>query len=1071
MPHAQAEVRERTLILARPGSAEAHIPLDTPAWFVWLADEQVRSFRYCHPLGVLTVRKERRARGAWYWSAYRRVDGHLRKQYLGRSSELTAARLEAAALALRQMGNLQQRHGQEPGNGQACTLIPTKLMVPLPGGALVMRPRLLSRLAAQGGGRVTTLVAPAGSGKTTLLASWLLSTEHSTQNVERPGQDDATLRSPLPALHCGWLSLDPADNDPLRFWRYVLAALKHALPALEDEQIALSHTAPDAVGDRAVDAILQATSARAERQFTLVLDDYHVIASEQIHGGMARLLGLLPLQLHLVIASRTEPPLPLPRLRVRGLLLDLRAADLAFTVDEAAALLRETAPASPALDVAELTERTEGWAAGLRLASLSPQGDRVWSRQAPERLFAYLMDEVFHQQPAPIQRFLLLTALPERLCAPLCARLLQDAAEVADAGSAEAAAHELLTALERQGLFLSALDAERRWFRYHHLFREFLRRALEATEPELVPHLHRTAGRWFAEHDLVGEALPLLLAAGDVETAADLVEARVDIALWEWYDQGAVRDWLHLLPSEVIRARWRLACADLLVRRAGSPSQLAAEFEPRIAALLADLPPGPLREAWQREDPPPLPETPADGEIRRRLGLVAFARVLLDRLARGSGWNTGWLRRAEQWLRPEDGMLYVLLLDTLRARALAHHDFPAVECYAGAMSRLPGGRYLVLRTAVALVGASVHYRRGEMSAAHQQFTRCRNLLQQHQLQHGILGARAFALMGRLAYERNELDQALADLEASRRARWQWWEPETHLPAALYLALTMAASGQSQSLAGPLDQVEYQQGNVPAEHERGVRAVLELCRLRVALARADADTTAIARDWLADRPIAELRQPYAATLPVLQELADLVLARALTRAGRAAEARLVLSRLAEEAQAQGRLRAFWETRVLLALAMLADGDDSTAVATLAAVLPAIVQAQLPRLLLDEGAPAAILLAQIIAGETLPQTARDRASAWLAGFPATQRPDPPSYAVPTAPVGGAQPELLSERERQILQLLANGADTRVIAATLFVAESTVKWHIRNLCARLQVRTRLQALARARQQGLIQ
>ncbi|MFQ3661416.1 MAG: LuxR C-terminal-related transcriptional regulator [Chloroflexaceae bacterium] len=1072
MPHAQAEVRERTLILARPGSAGAHIPLDTPAWYAWLTNEQVRSFRYCHPLGILTVRKERRARGGWYWSAYRRVDGHLRKQYLGRSSELTAARLEAAVLTLQRVNNGHQRPGHAPGNDPTRTLIATKFMVPLPDVALVIRPRLLSRLAGQRGGRVTTVVAPAGSGKTTLLASWLLNTASRTQNAERPGQDDPTLRSTLYALRSGWLSLDPADNDPLRFWRYVLAALEPALPALASEQIALSHAASDAVGDVAVNAIIQAISARPERQFILVLDDYHVIACEQIHRGIARLLRLLPFQLHLVISSRTEPPLPLPRLRVRGLLLELRAADLAFTVDEATALLREIAPESPALDVAELTGRTEGWAAGLRLALLSLHGERRWSRQAPERLFAYLMDEVFHQQPASIQRFLLLTALPERLCAPLCAQLLYDAAAAADMGSALAVAHELLTTLERQGLFLTALDPERRWFRYHHLFREFLRHAVEASEPELVPRLQRSAGRWFAGQDLIGEALPLLLAGSDVETAADLVESRVEIALWEWYDQAAVRDWLHLLPSEVIRARWRLACADLLVRRAASPSQLAAEFEPRIAALLADLPPGPLIEAWQREDPPPPPGTPADGEIRRRLGLVAFAQLLLDRLARGSGWNTGWLRRAEQWLRPEDGILYLLLLDALRARALAHHDFAAVERYAGAMSRLPGGRYLVLRTAVTLVGASVYYRRGQMNAAHQQFTRCRHLLQQHQLQHGILGARAFALMGRLAYERNELGQALADLEASRRARWQWWEPETHLPAALYLALTIAASGQEQSLAGPLDQVECWQGNVPAEHDRGVRAVLELCRLRLALVRAGADTRAIAREWLAGQSPDRLRQSYAATLPVLQELADLALARALIHAGRAAEARLMLAQVSEEAQAQGRLRAFWETRVLLALAMLADGDEATAVTTLAAVLPAIVHAQLPRLLLDEGAPAAALLAQIIEGEWLPQVARDRAIAWLAAFPAEQRPDrPPCAAVGPAPDGGAPLEPLSQRERQILQLLADGADTRTIAATLFIADSTVKWHIRNLCGKLQVRTRLQALARARHQGLIQ
>jgi len=1069
MPHAQAEVRERILILACPGNAEAQIPLDTPAWYAWLASEQTRSFRYCHALGVLTVRKERRARGAWYWSAYRRVDGHLRKQYLGRSSELTAARLEAAALALQRAPNGHRGYDYELGNGQARTLIATKLMVPLPGVALVMRPRLLSRLAGQGGGRVTTIVAPAGSGKTTLLASWLLNVERRTQNAERPGQDDPALRSTLYALRFGWLSLDPADNDPLRFWRYVLAALEPALPALEDEQMALSHAAPDAVGDLAVDAIIQTTSARPGPQFTLVLDDYHVITSEQIHGGIARLLGLLPLQLHLVIASRTEPPLPLPRLRVRGLLLDLRAADLAFTVDEATALLHETAQASPELDVAELIERTEGWAAGLRLAALSPQGDRVWSRQSPERLFAYLMDEVFHQQPAPIQRFLLATSLPERLCAPLCAALLQATAAVADTESAQATAHELLTTLERQGLFLTALDAERRWFRYHHLFREFLRQALEATEPELVPHLYRSAGQWFAEHDLIGEALPLLLAAGDVETAADLVGARVEIALWEWYDQGAVRDWLHLLPSDLIRARWRLAYAELLTYLSGSPSTIASEAGPRIAALLACVPEGAIRDAWLNGDTPP-PEA-AQTESRRILAHLAFARLIADRVA-GGEHGVPLVRLAERWLQPDDGPIYAALLVAFSTAALAHNDLDAAERYARAIAATPGGRYLVQRTALLVTTTTIHYLRGATAIARHNSQQCTQLLERHQLRHGTLGARAYALLGREAYDRDEIDRAITLLEAGHTARWQWWEAETAIPTTLLLAMAYSLRELPARAEAALQQTEQLVRDQLAlrAHNPGFVAVLELCRLRVSLVRAGTDTRAIARDWLAGRSTGELRQRYAATLPILQELADLALARALTHAGRAAEARLLLARLGEEAQAQGRLRAFWEAQVLLALALLAEGDEATAVATLATVLPAIVHAQLPRLLLDEGAPAAALLAQIVERRLLSQTTHASAVAWLAAFPATQRPDVLPRAALSAPAGDAPPELLSERELQILQLLADGADTRAIAAALFVAESTVKWHIRNLCGKLQVRTRLQALARARHQGLI-
>ena len=363
------------------------------------------------------------------------------------------------------------------GDGVAGPLIATKLYVPKLRHDLVARPRLLERLR-RADSRLTLVSAPAGFGKTTLLAEWLDTT---------PGDDRAV----------AWLSLDPSDNEPASFWTYVVTALHGAVRAVGSTALELLGSAPLAT-DLMLTTLLNELAA-APTEVWLVLDDYHLVDSHDIGEGMAFLLEHLPPHVHVVLSTRADPDLPLARWRVRGELVEIRAADLRFTSDEAAAYLNEaTGLHLSARDVAALEERTEGWIAALQLAALSTPGargrqrlhrpvrrERPVHRRLPRRGGAGTPARASARLPAAA------SAVLDRLTGPLC-----DAVTGRDDGS------HMLTTLERANLFLVPLDDRREWYRYHHLFADVLRARLLAEQPDLVPLLHQRASRWYERHDL-----------------------------------------------------------------------------------------------------------------------------------------------------------------------------------------------------------------------------------------------------------------------------------------------------------------------------------------------------------------------------------------------------------------------------------------------------------------------------------------------------------------------------------------------------------------------------------------
>lgn len=546
------------------GSATPSLrPGDEPALAQWLA--RCSSFAFVGQAGRLSVIKEARRRGGGYWYAYCRRNRRTRKRYLGPTAAVTFARLEQAAALLTSASwptaptwpapptppdPAPPAPSSAPDGEAGGALLATKLAVPRRPRTLVERARLFDALAAVPSYPLTLISAAAGSGKTTLLAAWAAG----ARAPEASGGWGTEARGAA-AVGVAWLSLDALDNDPIRFWDAVIAALRSGVPQLGqlgETAHALLH-APEPPPLTTVLVSLLNDVERAGTDLTLILDDYHVIADQTIDEALLFVLDHLPATLHLVLATRRDPPLPLARWRVGGRLLEIRDQELRFTREEAGRLLAQSlgAPLAEA-EVAALERRTEGWVAGLHLAALS-------LRAAPDRaawiaafsgshrhVLDYVQQEMLEQQSPAIQRFLLRVAVLTRMNAAVC-----------QAVSGEPASQELLETLERRHLLVAPLDEQRQWYRLHDLLREALLARLQAQEPELLSQLHRRAAWWYEQEGELREAIVQALAAPDYALAASLLE-RAAPALWLSGEVQSVLSWLLALPDAAFGAQARL---------------------------------------------------------------------------------------------------------------------------------------------------------------------------------------------------------------------------------------------------------------------------------------------------------------------------------------------------------------------------------------------------------------------------------------------------------------------------------------------------------------------------------
>src|SRR5258708_27933286 len=501
---------------------EAPVQVETEHWFDWL--REARSFTFSGIAGPFTARHEERS-GRHFWYAYRQQDGVLHKTYLGRSPELTLQRLEQAAQALANAGSKSTR---DDSSGEwVSPLITTKIAVPQLGTSLVTRPSAIAR-CLEGIARPCTVIAtPAGFGKTTLL------TMPCAQFRER-------------GWHIAWVSLEETERDPVRFWTYILAALDGAQPGIGLATHSMLQTPRPPSIEKLLTMLINALMA-AQEPVALILDDYHLAAMPAIDQGLAFLIEHAPATLRLLVSTRVEPGFLLPRLRAQGRIAELHAADLRFSAEEAASFMRETMHVSLLPDrMAQIIERAEGWVTGLQLVALSLREHAVGLELPPTAsasttyVAEYLIGEVLEQQPEAVQAFLLQTSLLDRMSGPLC-----------DAVTRRTDSAAMLVRLLQAQLFVTPLDPNLAWYRYHHLFAEILRERLQREDPTMLALCHQRAAQWFQQHAMIDEAIRHLLAVQALEEAAMLIEGEADRLVLRGETAGLVA-WVRALPREVI---------------------------------------------------------------------------------------------------------------------------------------------------------------------------------------------------------------------------------------------------------------------------------------------------------------------------------------------------------------------------------------------------------------------------------------------------------------------------------------------------------------------------------------
>jgi LuxR family transcriptional regulator, maltose regulon positive regulatory protein len=1023
----------------RAGGA-AGLAVGSPAWFAWLTDDDARSFSFRSPAGAYTARKERRQRGGTYWVAYRTAAGRQHKVYLGKGEELTPERLAMAAATI--AGRITHAApGPSPGRmdpGAGGLLLATKLFVPRPRPDLVPRPRLLDRLdAGLEAGWCSLLSAPAGAGKTSLLAAWLA-------QLDRP---------------VAWLTLGERDQDAHLVLRYLVAACQTIAPTCGRGALAWLDGPRPPPPEVVVTELVNDLAALPEPS-VLVLDDYHLVRAPAVHDAVAFLLDHLPPALHLVIASREDPPLPLPRLRARRQLTEVRAADLGFSVDEAAALLASgMALRLPEAQVAVLVDRTEGWAAGLQLAGLALR-DRpdpaafVAAFSGGHRLVAdYLLAEVLDRQPPSTRRFLLATSVLDRLCAPLCDALLApDADPPHPDPPAGGESRGVLEELERANLFLTPLDDERVWYRYHHLFADALRaRLAREAGADAAAALHRRASAWFGREGLLPEAIGHALAGDTVEDAAAWIEALMPSMFATMSVHQTLAAWLAALPEPVVRARPLLCLAQALL--------LIHRVELELAA------------AWIDAAARALPA--AGDDARPARGAVAATRAYMATVVPdvAPGHAVALAEGALADLAPDDVVFRGMAGMSLGQAALALGQLDRAErafAEVAAASRAAG-----------LV-------QGSLTASTQQVNvqRLRGARRQALAtgQAAVAWASGDVVPSTLGRLRTVLAELLLD-EDDLTAAWPLATeglaaprefgnaPPLVMLASLPLVRLRLAQGDTAAAAAVLAEVRPLVQHGPFAM---VAQLLEAAEARVRLAQGDgaaAAAWAAAVAWTA--PVEPMALADALRFGAAGvEAAGVTPARALVIQGRATGDAILLRQAERHLEAALQLAerhglGWLRLRVLILRALLADaqGDREAALGSLAAALAQAEPEGVIRPFLDEGEPMAALLAGLrvaVRNARGPAVGVSPASldTLLAAFPGREQGRHRTGLV----------EPLSERELEVLRLLAAGRSNAELAAELFVEQSTVKTHLIHLYRKLGVHSRTQTVARARALGLL-
>lgn len=947
-------------------------------------------------------------------------------------------------------------------------LIRTKLRPPLIRPGLISRPRLQERVAQGLSGPLTLITAPAGFGKTTLVASSI-----------------AACTMPV-----AWLSLDKNDNRTGRFLNYLVAALRGADGLVGNEAVPLLAASSQAPDEAVLTSLINDLDAIGT-DVVLVMDDYQFISSPAVHETVAFLLEHAPATFHLLIATRSDPPLPLARSRARAQIVELRTADLRFTSAEAAEFLNDVMDLQlDAKAVAVLEERTEGWIAGLQMAALSMRDRKdvigfIEGFSGTHRyILDYLLEEILEVQPPQVQQFLLCTSILERLSGPLCDALLADPeivklvrpGGISDVPCDASSAQKMLEMIERANLFLIPLDDERTWYRYHHLFDDLLRARLDQLYPGLARSLHVRAAAWLEQAGMTVEAINHCLSAEEYERAARLVEENTTRLLAQG-ELNALMGWIEMLPATLrLRRPWLCIHEAYVLLFAGQTTEVgplldqaetAAGITPALGAPSRHGAAGQLGAYSARAD-----------ESRALEGAIAAVRAFCDAVLLREAEALARVRQARELLSPGDlfsqSLVAWALGYALQSRGFLTEARSAFEEQIRLSRMMQNGATLMIGiTALARVLSD----QGQLHHVRLLLEDALIEAKQKDIHNRGFIARVEAHLGAVLCQQNELEEAHRLLSDSRSHARFWFNPNHSAFTNIFLASVLLAEGDLPGAHTAISEADRIRRT--AQLSQWLRRSLEVQIVRGWLALRSLESSLAPNDALAEqsRLILDswrnemIGSAEGNNAPMSQriELPLLTLARVSLLSGQADEALALLEPVMRESRAAGHIDTLIQSLVLTALACPGGraGRIAPALAALDEALTLAEPGGYVRVFLDEGRPMQRLLAQWLDDAT-PSPVRDYAARLLSAFSAERHfaGGPGGTATTT----GDLVEPLTPRELEVLQLICRGDSNQVIAEQLVITVSTVKKHMGNILGKLGVTSRAQAMVKARQLGLL-
>ena len=891
---------------------------------------------------------------------------------------------------------------------QYLTPLRTKLSVPPLRSGWISRSRLAKRMDEGFERKLTLISAPAGFGKTTLLVDWIY-------------------RLKIPAA---WFSVDKADNDPLHFLTYVILGLQ----GLESDTGAGALAMLKSPQPPPIEAILinlLNDVSRHPKKFALVLDDYHLIDARPIHELIGFLLESLPEPMHLIIATRSDPPLPLARVRSQNLLTELRAADLSFTAMEADRLFNESLNMRlPARDIQRLERRTEGWAAGLQLAALSLQGRKdpsgfIKGFKGDNRYIAdYLTEEVLNRQSEHRRDFLLQTSILERLSGPLC-----------DAVTDQQNGQQALDDLEKANLFVIPLDDERCWYRYHHLFADLLAQRLRTQQGDLVPELHGRASRWFSENGFKNEGVDHALVAKDYDRAVQLIE---DIAATDWdrARESRLLQWFKKLPDEYIDANPDLC---IFYARELFKSGHMEDTEKKLQAAEQML------------------ESASTSELDKAglRGRIAVIRAYMSTRT-GDLPRTVDLAGQAMKLLPQEDLNWRSVAATLLGMGLGSSNLIKQQhAFGEAMeiSKVAGNLYYHI-FAGSCIGSGM-VQRGQLKEAKDFIQKLLNLAIENGIEKTGIGGSLYGNLGMILCEWGDFDEGIRLINRGIALSEVGRDP------------VMVAVCQISLLRVYMYQMDLARASKLMEdiNERAGNFVLPswitnlISALNVFFWLGSGNLNA-ALQWAQERGLRNDDQ-----LDVMDLVEYLALSHILIAQNKMEESDQLLQRLIEKATADDRVYMMIEMRLLRILIFTLKADNSAALAELKLALGLAEPGGFIMIFVNKGPHVAVLLEEILAVKK-----RDHDAA-KAGFSLAYAQKIASAFKAAAPPKTADlMDSISNRELEVLRLIAAGLSNKEIADKLFISLNTVKTHTKNINSKLDVNNRIRAVARAKELGLL-